>query len=237
MYKKKYIAVAIPCYMTDINVTIKIINKIPFFVDKIILIDDACPFKTGEKIKKKIKNLEIIFNKKNIGVGGSVMKAYKKVQNKNGYIFKIDGDGQMDPKYIKSILEKMINRNLDYIKGNRFKKYKILFNQMPLHRIFGNYILSYLSQISSNYKNIFDCTNGYTCLNLNLVNSLPLNKIHKRFFFEIDMLHYLFSINAKIQDFYMPAYYGKEKSNLNLSVIIPQFSFLLLKNFLNRKFK
>ena len=35
--------------------------------------------------------------------------------------------------------------------------------------------------------------------------------------------------NAKISDFYIPAQYGDEKSNLNLIKIIPQFSYLLLE--------
>ena len=76
----------------------------------------------------------------------------------------------------------MIINNLDYIKGNRFKDYKNLFKQMPFFRILGNYILSYLSMISSGYSKIFDCTNGYTCINSKMLKKIHLNKIHKGFF-------------------------------------------------------
>ena len=207
-------------------------------VDNIYLVDDACPFSSGMKVKsKKIKNVKVLFNQKNVGVGGSVIKVYEKLKKKNGYLIKIDGDGQMNPKYIRSILNKMINQNLDYIKGNRFKNLKILLKQMPFVRVCGNIILSYLSMISAGYNKIFDCTNGYTCIRTDIIKRLPLKKIHKRFFFETDILFHLFRKNAKVQDFFIPAQYGNEKSNLNLIKIIPQFSYLLLKNYIIRVLK
>ena len=56
MYKKKFIAVIMPCYNVDANITLEIIRKIPIFVDIIYVVDDACPSNTGRKIKsKKIK--------------------------------------------------------------------------------------------------------------------------------------------------------------------------------------
>ena len=131
----------------------------------------------------------------------------------------------------------MIIKNLDYIKGNRFKNIKILFEQMPLQRIFGNFILSYFSMLSSGYNNIFDCTNGYTCIKTKIIKDLPLEKIHKRFFFESDILFYLFKNDAKVLDFYMGAIYGDEKSNLNLIKIIPQFLYLLFRNYIKRIFR
>ena len=48
------------------------------------------------------------------------------------------------------------------------------------------------------------------------------------------MLFHLSKNNAKISDFYIPAQYGDEKSNLNLIKIIPQFSYLLVKNYIRR---
>jgi dolichol-phosphate mannosyltransferase len=238
MYKNNYIAVIIPCYNVDSNTTLKIIKKIPNFVDIIYVVDDACPSNTGNKItSKNLKRVKVVFNKKNIGVGGSIIKIYKKFKKKNAYLIKIDGDGQMSPKYIVSILNKIISKNLDYIKGNRFKNIKILFEQMPLQRIFGNFILSYFSMLSSGYNNVFDCTNGYTCIKTKIIKDLPLEKIHKRFFFETDILFYLFRKNAKVEDFYMNALYGDEQSNLSLIKIIPQFLYFLSKNYIKRVFR
>jgi len=41
---------------------------------------------------------------------------------------------------------------------------------------------------------------------------------------------------AKIDDFFMTAVYGFEKSNLNIIRIIPQFLYFLSKNFIKRIF-
>ena len=83
MYKKNFIAVIIPCYKVDVKTTLKIIRKIPVLVDNIYLVDDACPFSSGIKVKlKKIRNVKVLFNKKNVGVGGSVIKVYEKLKKK-----------------------------------------------------------------------------------------------------------------------------------------------------------
>ena len=83
MYKKKYIAVIVPCYKVDPNIAIAVIKKIPIFVDIIYVVDDSCPFNTGKKIEsKKIKRVKVLFNKRNIGVGGSIIKVYKKLKKK-----------------------------------------------------------------------------------------------------------------------------------------------------------
>lgn len=237
MYKENFIAVIIPCYNVDIKTTLKVIKKIPSFVDIVYVVDDCCPLNCGNEIKsKKIKKIKVIINKENIGVGGSVIKVYKKFNKKKAYLIKIDGDGQMNPYLIPFILNKMIIKKLDYIKGNRFKYKKILFRKMPIQRIIGNFILSYLSMLSSGYNHIFDCTNGYTCIKSKIIKHLPLEKIQKRYFFETDMLFHLFMNKAKIDDFFMTAVYDFEKSNLNIIRIIPQFLYFLSKNFIKRIF-
>ena len=50
LYKKRKIAVVIPCYKVS-KIINKVINKIPKFVDKVYVIDDACPENSVKKIK------------------------------------------------------------------------------------------------------------------------------------------------------------------------------------------
>ena len=83
MYKENFIAVIIPCYNVDIKTTLKVIKKIPNFVDIVYIVDDCCPLNCGNKIKlKKIKKIKVIINKENIGVGGSIIRVYKKFKKK-----------------------------------------------------------------------------------------------------------------------------------------------------------
>ena len=62
----------IPCYKTKdkaAEIALKSLN----YVDKVVCVDDNCPYKTFEFLSKKIKNdnLIIIKNKINLGVGGA----------------------------------------------------------------------------------------------------------------------------------------------------------------------
>jgi dolichol-phosphate mannosyltransferase len=57
---------------------------------------------------KKIKNKKIIvmFNNKNLGVGGATIKGYRIAIKLNAkMIIKMDGDDQMNPYYIPSLIK------------------------------------------------------------------------------------------------------------------------------------
>ena len=79
MIFNKKICIVIPCFNVA-NEIEKVINKIDLkIVDKIFIIDDCCPQKTGKNLKKKKKKkLDITILKKNIGVGGATIFGFKK---------------------------------------------------------------------------------------------------------------------------------------------------------------
>lgn len=54
MIKKNKIAVVIPCYRVSNNIN-KVISTLPKFIDKIYLVDDACPENSVKNIKFKSK--------------------------------------------------------------------------------------------------------------------------------------------------------------------------------------
>ncbi len=76
MINNQTIAVVIPCY----NVAGKIetvINKLPECVDHVIVVDDKCPQESGKFVEEKYKSnkkIHVVFNEKNLGVGGAVKK-------------------------------------------------------------------------------------------------------------------------------------------------------------------
>ena len=65
------LGVVVPCYMGG-EITIELIKNILKYADKVVLVDDKCPLRTGEKlIESRIGNkVHVIFNNKNLGVGG-----------------------------------------------------------------------------------------------------------------------------------------------------------------------
>lgn len=239
------IGIVIPCYKVgkSINAIVEnLVNlKLPynFFIKYIVIVDDNCPDNSTKNIHHKLlKNPKVItlMHKINLGVGGAVKTGYNFLLKKNvNFIIKIDGDGQMDTKHIKSFVNHAISGNYSYVKGNRFYNYETI-KTMPLTRLLGNAILSFLNKISSGYWDIFDPTNGYTLIKKNALEKLDIDKINNRYFFESDMLFRLSLIRARVSDFPIQAIYGSEESNLKVYKIIGPFLYLHFKNFIKRFF-
>ena len=231
------VAVVIPCFKVKPHI-LPILKNIGPEVDRIFLIDDKCPDKTGDFVRTncKDKRIKIIRHEINQGVGGAVITGYKEAINDGmDIVVKIDGDGQMDPALIHEFISPIINGEGDYTKGNRFYNLEEILS-MPKKRIFGNALLSFINKISSGYWNIFDPTNGYTAVHTDLIKMLPLNKISKRYFFESDMLFRLYTVKAVVVDIPMDANYGDESSNLKIRNILFEFLWKHIRNACKRIF-
>ncbi len=229
-------AVVIPAYKVSETI-VNVINSIPDDVDLVIVVDDACPESSGKVAEgSKRDNLMVLYHDDNQGVGGAVITGYKRaIELGCDIVIKMDGDGQMDPTYIQSLIDPLIHNKADYTKGNRFRDFNAL-KSMPKVRLFGNSVLSFLIKFSSGYWNIMDPTNGYTAIHRRALDRLNLDKISKRFFFESDMLINLNIINAVVQDVPIPARYGREKSSLNIKKVFVQFPPKIFKGLIKRVF-
>ena len=145
----------------------------------------------------------------------------------------MDGDGQMDPAHIESLVSPIINTRADYTKGNRFLHYKEL-HKMPLLRRIGNLGLSFLTKLASGYWNMFDPTNGFTAIHNDVYKLLNKNAISKDYFYEISMLLELQKIQACVQDIPIPAKYEGQQSYLSPIRSLFVFPSKLLKGFFQR---
>lgn len=196
------ICAVIPCY----NVSEKIIFEIEKNyedIDRFIVVDDYCPNKIGKKIQKKFKKnkkIKVLFNKKNMGVGGSVKKGIDYALDLDiDVIVKIDGDCQTKFQDIKKIKNFLI-KDFEFVKGNRFLKSSRV-NQMPLHRNFGNRIISIIFKLLSNRWDIDDPLNGYIAFNKKLVKKINFKKIANDYFFETNLLFQLSEKKIPIKHF------------------------------------
>ncbi len=231
------IAVIIPCFKVKKHI-VDVVSSIPEYIDLIIIVDDCCPEKTGDFVKKEIEDdrVKVLYHKENKGVGGAVMTGYSAaIEEKIDIFVKIDGDGQMDPMLIIDFIYPIIEGESDYTKGNRFFNLEKIL-EMPKMRLFGNAVLSFLTKISSGYWNVFDPTNGFTAIHRDVAKLLPFQKISNRYFFETDMLFRLNTLKCVVVDVPMDARYGDEVSNLKISKIIGEFLFKNVKNFFKRIF-
>jgi dolichol-phosphate mannosyltransferase len=230
------IAVVIPAYKV-IDQIKDVIQSIPESIYQVIVVDDMCPYFSGKEAEKiNRRNLIVMYHKENQGVGGAVITGYKKALELGCEIMvKIDGDGQMDPKYIYNLIGPLIKNEADYTKGNRFAHLPSL-KSMPKIRLFGNSVLSFIVKMASGYWNIVDPTNGYTAIHKKVLEKLNLDKLSKRFYFESDMLISLNIINGVVKDIPIPAKYEEQGSSLSIQKTIMQFPPKLMKGFFRRIF-
>lgn len=219
------VAVVVPCYRESEHV-LDVLGRIGPEVGRVIVVDDACPDATGQSVRECCRDprVEVITHDANQGVGGATLTGYRRALDVGAdIIVKLDGDGQMDPALIPSLIRPLVEGRADYAKGNRFHDLDGLA-VMPRPRLIGNLALSFASKFSSGYWNLFDPTNGFTAIRTRVARALPLDKISRSYFFESDMLFRLNLLRAVVVDVPMRARYGAERSHLRISRVIGEFA-------------
>ena len=232
------VAAVIPCYNCEAHIE-KVVETLPDFVTLVICVEDCSRDRTREILggmAQSVSRLRVLYHGENQGVGGAMVTGYKAaIQLGADIIVKLDSDGQMDPKQIKALITPIIEGEADYTKGNRFFDLEAL-KKMPTVRLIGNAGLTFFTKVSSGYWDIFDPANGFTAIHANVANAIPLEKLHKRYFLESDMLFRLSIIRARVIEIPMRAIYAGEKSNLSIAHALMTFPILNLKNASKRIF-
>ncbi|MBA4384678.1 MAG: glycosyl transferase family 2, partial [Anaerolinea sp.] len=171
------IAVVIPAYNVE-DTIVKVIMGIPKSVDAIIVVNDASKDETASRVKTvKDNRVTLINHTQNMGVGGALLSGYSYALGLDvDIVVKLDGDDQMDVKFISVLIEPILNGQADYAKGNRFL-HPVALKKMPFGRKISNLGLTFLSKIASGYWNVFDPANGYTAIASSKLASLDPKKI------------------------------------------------------------
>jgi glycosyltransferase involved in cell wall biosynthesis len=231
MYRGRTIGVVIPAYNVERSIR-KVVEGIPTWVDRIIVVDDASRDGTLAEARTIVaNNLIVLHHDVNQGVGGATMTGFQRALDEGVKVaVKMDGDGQMDPGQLPALLDAVTIQGYDYSKGNRFLHTSEL-SSMPRHRLFGNFVLTFLTKLTSGYWNVFDPQNGYIAIRREPLSRVPFDRIAKRFFFENDLLIHLNILNYRVKDVPIPAIYGDEVSNLKVSRVLGSFPLYLFRRF------
>ena len=161
------------------------------------------------------------------------MLGFKKALKKNyDIIFKIDGDGQHDPRDIVKFLREFQNNKFNFCKGTRFKRKKNK-QKIPKIRLFGNVILTSISRITCSNSKITDVVNGILCIRSSLLKKLNLKKISNDFFFEEDLLFNISLFEKNIKEIEIKTVYNNKSSLSPIKTILP----FILKHLRNYIFK
>ena len=106
-----------------ISKSCKILNKLKI-KSEIVIVDDGCPERSGihaKEISKNLKDIKIIFHKKNLGYGAAIKTGFKNC--KHDWIFQTDGDAEYDVNDLLKLIKKSVDSDL-VVTYRLKKKYK-----------------------------------------------------------------------------------------------------------------
>lgn len=236
MWNDAKITVVIPCYKVEALIE-STLASLPTWIDYLVLVNDCSPdksLKILERLALNDRRITVLSNAVNKGVGGAMKTGFvHSLQTDTDIIVKMDGDGQMHPDYLPTLLQPLCNREAEFSKGNRFNDFEAL-KRMPASRRVGNLGLSFLIKAASGYWEVFDPSNGYLAMTKETLSRIVIANLADRYFFESSLLIELYYTGARIQDIPMPAIYGEEVSNLSVTRTLFGFPPKLMKAFLKR---
>lgn len=195
----------------------KVINSLLLLNEQIFIVDDCSNDNTEQILNqfKNLRNIKILRNKKNLGAGSST-KILLETAKQLGYSFlvKVDGDDQFEVDDVKRIIDLHKNKKYQYIKSNRYWDGGIV-GSMPKIRFFGNLIATFLMQLASGSRKLFDPLNGLFGITLDINESLDDKSYPKRYGYP-----YFFTLLASLNS--LKCYqinnvvsYKNQSSNLN----------------------
>lgn len=230
------VAAVIPCYRAAASLA-SVLTAIGPEVWRIYCVDDASPDATVLAIEAAAaldRRVRLIRRTENGGVGAAVVDGMRAALAEGAtVIVKIDSDGQMNPAFIPEFVAPIISGEADYVKGNRFFALDQVV-RMPTLRLAGNAGLSFLTKLSTGYWDVFDPTNGYVAIHASVARLLPLERLHRRYFFESDLLFRLATLRARVVELPIETVYSDEQSHLSELRCLATFPFLHGRNFLKR---
>jgi glycosyltransferase involved in cell wall biosynthesis len=241
MYRGKTVGIVIPCYKEETQIG-PVLEAMPDFVDKMIVVDDKSPDKTSEVVQNhpeaKKGRAVLIRHEVNKGVGGAISTGYIWCRDNNMDIAVVmAGDGQMDPNDLPALLDPIVDNVADYSKGNRLFTGEA-WQKIPKVRYFGNAVLTMMTKAASGYWHVTDSQTGYTALNKKALKVLPIHDIYPRYGMPNDFLVTLNIYNMRVMDIPINPLYGVgEKSKMIIHKTAFSLTCLMTKLFMKRMLK
>jgi len=169
--KKPKVILVIPAYNEEENI-LKTYKSVVDYNNKnktdydVIVINDGSKDKTSSICHENdIPVIDLIHN---LGIGGAVQTGYKYAYENNYDIaVQFDGDGQHDVRYVKNIIEPIINKEADMVIGSRFIKNIDTFKSTFSRRIGINIISFFIKLVTR--KKIYDTTSGFRAVNKKII--------------------------------------------------------------------
>ena len=232
MFEGKRVGVVVPAYDEEALIAATI-GGIPALVDRIIVVNDGSSDATTKRAQEAgDPRVEVLTHERRSGVGAATLTGYRRALAEGlDVVVVMNGDNQMDPDDLPTLVEPVARGELDYAKANRLASGQA-WQLIPKTRFFGNAILSLLTKIASGYWHVADSQSGYTAVSREMLEQLDLDRVYTSYGFPNDMLVHLNVWNARVRDFPSRPIYGVgERSNMRYRHVVPRIAWLLVRGF------
>jgi len=163
-----------------IEKAIKDVQKIKYSNKEILIIDNNSTDGTVE-VLNKIKKIKVIYQKKNLGAGQSIITGIKKA--KGEYVFIQFSDLEYDHNRSIDMLNHAVEKDLDIVLGSRLKNRKSIYKLLIKKPA---YLATLLTTFLINifYKKNFTDIIGAKLYKTKTVKKIPVSSFHMGFDFE-----------------------------------------------------
>jgi glycosyltransferase involved in cell wall biosynthesis len=200
------------------------------------VVDDGSNDDTARlALRSRRRGLEVIRHPGNLGVGAAIETGYHAaLVGRAAVVAVMAGDGQMDPADLAPLIMPVLAGQADYAKGNRLR-WPGAVNRMPLLRWLGNHVMTWITRLTSGYRDLGDSQCGYTAASQALLSALVREKLHAGYGYPNDVLARLHSLGARVVEVPVRPVYGPDwRSGIGLGTLLYPILPVLVRSMLRR---
>jgi glycosyltransferase involved in cell wall biosynthesis len=221
----KKITVFVPCFNEEKGIK-RVMEKIPSFVDNVVVVDNASTDNTA-KVAKKNKAIVLVERRRGKGNAFIQFLNYFSGDFDSDIVVMLDGDNTYDPNQIETLIEPIFTGS-HVVMGDRLNSEKIR-KVMSWPTYFGNKILSQIASILYSRETRDLCT-GYWGFSREFLNQVDINA--KSFDLEANL--FTEAVNKNFNITTIPVKYN---SRIGKSKLKYTHGFLIVWRLLKEKFK
>ncbi|AKU96357.1 Glycosyltransferase [Labilithrix luteola] len=236
MLEGSSVVVVVPAFCEELLIA-RVIETMPAWVDRIVVVDDGSPDRTTE-VARAVGDarVQIVRHPERRGVGAAITTGYLAALDSGARATDVfcvmAGDGQMHPDDLRNVALPIVRDEADYVKGDRFRDPAVRAS-MGLPRWIGGQVFSRLTSFATGQP-ISDSQCGYTAISRRAARALDLDGLWPSFGYPNDILGQLAARRLRIRQVPVRPVYGTEQSKLRLRHLPPIF-FLIARAAIRRK--
>jgi glycosyltransferase involved in cell wall biosynthesis len=233
----KVVVVVVPAFDEEEHVA-RVIETMPRFVDRIIVVDDGSGDATSARARSARGHapVRVLRHAKRSGVGAAIVTGYREAlaitSQDHDVIAVMAGDGQMHPDDLEGVVSPIARGRADYVKGDRFGIDGVR-SAMGWPRWIGGQVFSRLTSIAVGHP-ITDSQCGFTALSRHAASRMDLEGLWRGFGYPNDLLGQVAARRLRISEVPVRPVYATEKSKLRLRHLPPIF-YLIVRAAVRRR--